>query len=88
MDGDIGREVVGISLRQATPSNVAGIVDHDVDAPEFIKRSVDQCLPAFDPCTSLVSGIAVPPASTIFPADTASRFKDQLRHPLSSRRDH
>ena len=54
MHVEVSREVVRVGLRKAGPSDDAGIVDHDVEAPELLDRRIDERL-----CAGSVGHVAV-----------------------------
>ena len=66
VDGQVAGQVVGVGLGEAGPSDDAGVVDQDVEAPELLDGRVDErpCRPRRWPRRWL-SATAAPPAATI-----------------------
>ena len=74
MHGEVASRLsASASGRPAKPDD-PGVVDHDVDASEPVDGGIDERLAAATVDTSLVSAIAVPPASTISAATVAGRL--------------
>ena len=72
--GEVALQVVGVGFGQARPSDVACVVDHDVDTSERLDRRIDEGLGPRRPDTSLVSADRLPSGVDDLGGDRGGRF--------------